>query len=226
MIPIHRTLARTKTNTTFEEFWNLVLEPQGLKHKDGEIVELSNVSENGKECKPANYAKSSKDLQELTEFEMALQATIIGFVLPKKKPSVEDVKYWAKELMNIAYKQFRQDQMNQEFATFTRQEFNEAVDEEIKRRCDAIDAKEMGKEYFRSLPGSDYYAPERLHNRTVEHREAYKQGIDMKARLFDERGEITFNPEDVEEITMEYGGYSLLIKWKNGECDRATYVGI
>lgn len=48
----------------------------------------------------------------------------------------------------------------------------------------------------------------------------------MKARLFDERGEITFNPEDVEEITMEYGGYSLLIKWKNGECDRATYVGI
>jgi len=52
-----------------------------------------------------------------------------------------------------------------------------AVNEEIKRRCDAIDAKEMGKEYFRSLPGSDYYAPERLHNRTVEHREAYKQGV-------------------------------------------------
>jgi hypothetical protein len=48
----------------------------------------------------------------------------------------------------------------------------------------------------------------------------------MKARLFDERGEITFSPEDVEEITIEYGGYSILIKWKNGECDRATYVGI
>ena len=35
----------------------------------------------------------------------------------------------------------------------------------------------------------------------------------MKARLFDERGEVTFNPEDVEEITIEYGGYSILIKW-------------
>lgn len=48
----------------------------------------------------------------------------------------------------------------------------------------------------------------------------------MKARLFDERGEVTFNPEDIEEITIEYGGYSILIKWKNGEYDRATYVGI
>ena len=48
----------------------------------------------------------------------------------------------------------------------------------------------------------------------------------MKARLFDERGEVTFNPEDVEEITIEYGGYSILKKKKNGECDRAIYVGI
>lgn len=48
----------------------------------------------------------------------------------------------------------------------------------------------------------------------------------MKARLFDERGEITFNPADVKEITIEYGGYSILITWANGECDRATYVGI
>ena len=48
----------------------------------------------------------------------------------------------------------------------------------------------------------------------------------MKARLFDERGEIAFSPEDVEEITIECGGYSILIKWKNGECDRATYISI
>lgn len=48
----------------------------------------------------------------------------------------------------------------------------------------------------------------------------------MKARLFDERGEVTFYPEDVEKITIEDGGYSILIKWKNGECDRATYVRI
>lgn len=48
----------------------------------------------------------------------------------------------------------------------------------------------------------------------------------MKARLFDERVEITFNPEDVEEITIEYGGYSILIKWKNGGCDRAVNVSI
>lgn len=26
----------------------------------------------------------------------------------------------------------------------------------------------------------------------------------MKARLFDERGEITFSPEDIEEINLNY----------------------
>lgn len=50
--------------------WTLdeVLREQGLKYKAGEIVgiepNLSNVSENGKECKPANFVKSSKNLQE------------------------------------------------------------------------------------------------------------------------------------------------------------------
>ena len=48
----------------------------------------------------------------------------------------------------------------------------------------------------------------------------------MKARLFDERGEITFDPEEVEEISIEYGGYSLLIKWRNGNCDRATGISV
>lgn len=48
----------------------------------------------------------------------------------------------------------------------------------------------------------------------------------MKAKLFDERGDITFEPEDVEEVTIEYGGYSILIKWKNGECDRATMLSL
>lgn len=48
----------------------------------------------------------------------------------------------------------------------------------------------------------------------------------MKALLFDERGEVTFNPADIEEITIEYGGYSILIKWRNGECDRAVSISI
>ncbi len=48
----------------------------------------------------------------------------------------------------------------------------------------------------------------------------------MKARLWDERGEVQFEPEDVEEISIDLGGYSILIKWKNGECDRASYIGI
>ena len=48
----------------------------------------------------------------------------------------------------------------------------------------------------------------------------------MVAHLFDERGEVTFNPSDVDSIWIEPDGYSILIKWKNGECDRATYVGL
>ena len=48
----------------------------------------------------------------------------------------------------------------------------------------------------------------------------------MKAILFDERGEITFSPEEVEELSIEIDGYSILIKWKNGECDRAVSVSI
>lgn len=48
----------------------------------------------------------------------------------------------------------------------------------------------------------------------------------MKARLFDERGEVQFNHEDVEDIVIEDGGYSILIKWKNGEVDRAVSVSI
>lgn len=48
----------------------------------------------------------------------------------------------------------------------------------------------------------------------------------MKAKLFDERGEVTFNPEDVKEIVIEFGGYSILITWSNGECDRAEWVSI
>ena len=48
----------------------------------------------------------------------------------------------------------------------------------------------------------------------------------MKAKLFDERGEVTFNAEDVREITVEFGGYSILILWANGECDRAEWISI
>ena len=48
----------------------------------------------------------------------------------------------------------------------------------------------------------------------------------MKARLFDERGGVTFNPEDVQRITIEHGGYSILIEWKNGEIDRAEWISI
>lgn len=48
----------------------------------------------------------------------------------------------------------------------------------------------------------------------------------MKAKLFDERGEVTFSGEDVKEITIEVGDYSILIRWKNGECDRAEWVSI
>lgn len=76
--------------------WTLdeVLREQGLRYKAGEIVEiepkLSNVSENGKNSKPANLSKSSKFLQAL-------------------------------------------------------------VNEEIKRRCDAIDVNKMADEYYDAL---------------------------------------------------------------------------
>lgn len=48
----------------------------------------------------------------------------------------------------------------------------------------------------------------------------------MKAKLFNESGEVTFEPEEVEHISIEFGGYSILIKWKYGEWDRAVYVSI
>lgn len=48
-----------------------------IKQKDfGEIDNLSNLEQNGKNCKPANFTKSSKDLQELTEFEKAVQSVL------------------------------------------------------------------------------------------------------------------------------------------------------
>ena len=40
------------------------LAEQGLCYKDGEIVELSNFEQNGKNSKPANSFQISKDLQE------------------------------------------------------------------------------------------------------------------------------------------------------------------
>lgn len=48
----------------------------------------------------------------------------------------------------------------------------------------------------------------------------------MKAKLFDERGEVEFTAKDVKEITIEFGDYSILIVWSNGECDRAEYITI
>ena len=48
----------------------------------------------------------------------------------------------------------------------------------------------------------------------------------MKAKLWDERGVVSFEPEDVKEISVEVGGYSILVTWNNGECDRAEWVSI
>lgn len=120
----------------------LALRDQGLCYKAGEIIELSNLEQNGKNSKPANFAKSCKDLQELTEFEYFLKEIVNSFFQRQGEPSNmeamtnEGAKNYAKKLLEIAYKQFRQDQ-----------EFHDAVNEEIKRRCEGIDVNEMAKDY-------------------------------------------------------------------------------
>lgn len=48
----------------------------------------------------------------------------------------------------------------------------------------------------------------------------------MKAKLFDERGEVTFDAEEIEKVSIQFGGYSLLIKWKNGQTDKAESISI
>jgi len=168
-----------------------------VAYADELAEKLSNVSENGKNCNPANFAKSSKDLQESkqdedtkvyypTPFDQKLYALASSCCMLSDDSRKIFILEHSKDLLDIAYKQFERSQLNPKLEEYEQlfqrfnvafMRFNEAVNEEIKRRCDAIDAKEMGKEYFRTLPGSDYYAPERLHNRTVEHREAYKQGV-------------------------------------------------
>ena len=119
-----------------------------VAYADELAEKLSNVSENGKECKPANFAKSSKDLQELTEFEKAFitsyGAYAEGFNTIMKWRDY--AKLTSKQLLDIAYKQFMQ-----ENAIVTKQEFYKAVDMEIKRRCDAIDVNKMADEYYDAL---------------------------------------------------------------------------
>ena len=120
------------------------LEEQGLCYKDGEIIEI--------EQQPDNSFQISKDLQELTEFEQELynfmQQAQVEKRLEDADVLAEFVRKYSFVLLEKSYKQFKQDQLNQEFATFTRQEFNDAVDEEIKRRCEGIDASKMVNDYI------------------------------------------------------------------------------
>lgn len=122
--------------------WTLdeALREQGLKYKAGEIIELSNLEQNGKNSKPANFAKSCKDLQELTEFEYFLKEIVNSFFQRQGEPSNteamtnEGAKNYAKKLLEIAYKQF-----------------NKAVNEEIKRRFEGIDVNKMADDYYDAL---------------------------------------------------------------------------
>lgn len=104
-----------------------------------------------------------------SEFELAITDLLDYFAAKPEMPNGVNrtmTSDHAKRLLNIAYKQFREDQLNQEFATFTRQEYDESVDDEIKRRCDIINIENMVEAY-------------NLNGMADRHmRDAYKKGIE------------------------------------------------
>ena len=149
-----------------------------VAYADELAEKLSSVEQNGKECKPANFAKSSKDLQEaphgddckgckgfeetgkcycegcegmpqeLTEFEENFLAILYSWCKGDdrvynecKDGALKD----AKKLLEIAYYEFEKVLLNSKLEYFENLfvRFNDAVDEEIKRRCEGIDVDEM-----------------------------------------------------------------------------------
>jgi hypothetical protein len=145
-----------------------------------EPVNLSNLERTGKNWKPANFSKSSKDLQELTEFEKEFakwyDSVTTGYPTPMTK---EELRAEAKHVLDIAYKQFERTQLNQKLEEYEQlfQRFNDAVNEEIKKRCDGIDVDEMARIFFLSHKGSGFSDREIIHEFAVCSREAYKKGV-------------------------------------------------